>query len=349
MWTEVLPEQLAGTPVEHIATSSSPGRWHGALLQAGTHSRDGSWVVVGARDVPAALAAPSLSVAPGAGNAPAGQQGPAARLLARMARFSDGPAHRRRRELLTSLLPPVPRVARTAAVRTNEYVRRRNAAFDIMPLARLLPAEVLAGALGLPPADAARAATLTGMLCDAVTPSLLPRKGTAAAGDEAADLLIALIARHGGEDEERITAGISILFQARDATAALIGTALLTDGRCDPGVSAAQRIEHVLRCEAPVQNTRRTALAQTQIGDAVIPAGSPVWIFVATAERGSGIPATFGSGPHGCPGAAHATAIARQVLAVLAAEGWHPVAGQRIDLEPRPNLRVPARVLVARA
>jgi cytochrome P450 len=349
MWTEVPSQQLAGTPVEHIATSSAPDRWHGALLQAGTHARDGAWVVVGAGDVAAALASPSLSVAPAAGGALSGQDSPAARLLARMARFSDGPDHRRRRELLTSLLPPVPRVARTAAVRINDYLLRRNAAFDIMPLARLLPAEVLASALGLPPTDAARAATLTGMLCDAVTPSLLPRTGTAAAGDEAADQLVALLASHWGQAEERVTAGISILFQARDATAALIGTALVADGRGDPGLPAAQRVEHVLRREAPVQNTRRTSLAPTQIGDALIPAGSPVWIFIATAERGSAIPATFGSGPHGCPGAAHATAIARQILAVLAAEGWHPVAGQRIDLEPRPNLRVPARVLVARA
>jgi cytochrome P450 len=344
MWTEVLPEQLAEIPIEQIATSSPPDRWHGALLQAGTHCRDAAWVVAGSRDVAAALASPALSVAPAAGT-----DGQAARLLASMARFSDGHDHRRRRELLTSVLPPVPRVARTAAVRTNDYLRRRNAAFDIMPMARLLAGEVLAGALGLPQADAAKAATLTGMLCDAVTPSTLSREGTAAVGDEAAGQLAALMASHLGQDEERITAGISILFQARDATAALIGAALLGDGRGGSGVSAAQRVEHVLRYEAPVQNTRRTALAEAQIGGAVIPAGAPVWIFVATAERGSGMPATFGSGPHGCPGAPHATAIARQVLTVLAAEGWRPVAGQRIDLEPRPNLRVPTRVLVTRA
>jgi cytochrome P450 len=349
MWTEVLPEQLADTPIEHIATSSAPGRWHPALLQAGTHCRDGSWVVAGARDVAAALASPALSVAPAAGQDPASLRGPAACLVASMARFSDGPDHRRRRELLTSLLPPVPRVARTAAVRTNDYLRRRNAPFDIMPLARQLPAEVLAGALGLPQSEAARAATLTGMLCDAVTPSLVPREGTAAIGDGAAEQLTALMASRWGQDGERITAAVSILFQARDATAALIGTALLADGRSSQGVSAAQRVENVLRHEAPVQCTRRTALTEVQIGDAEIPAGAPVWVFLATAERGSGIPATFGSGPHGCPGAAHATAIARQMLAVVAAEGWCLVAGQRVDLEPRPNVRVPVRVMVTRA
>ena len=64
--------------------------------------------------------------------------------------------------------------------------------------------------------------------------------------------------------------------------------------------------------------------------------------------HGDGRPATFGSGPHGCPGAAHATTIARQVVAVLAAEGWRPAPGQRIELERRPNVRVPVRILVTR-
>jgi cytochrome P450 len=354
----VLPEQLADVPIEQIATSAAPDRWHPALRQAGTHCRDGSWVVAGARDVAASLASPALTVAAVPGQNGPGADGSAARLLASMARFADGPDHRRRRELVTSLLPPVPRVARTAAVRTNDYLNRRNAAFDIMPLARRLPAEVLAGALGLAQAEAARAAALTGMLCDAVTPTLVPREGTAAVGDGAAVQLTTLMAGRWGQDDERITAAASILFQARDATAALIGSAVLADGRAGAGQrgrvpgsgpSAAQRVEYVLRHEAPVQCTRRTALTEVQIGDAKIPAGAPVWIFVATAERGSGLPATFGSGPHGCPGAAHASAIARQVVTVLAAEGWRPVAGQRIDLEPRPSLRVPARVLVARA
>jgi cytochrome P450 len=104
----------------------------------------------------------------------------------------------------------------------------------------------------------------------------------------------------------------------------------------------------VLRHDAPVQCTRRTAVADAALADVTVPAGSAVWIFLATAEQGSGMPATFGTGPHGCPGAAHATAIARQVIAVFDAEGWRPVRAQRVDYEPRPNMRVPVRVLVAR-
>jgi cytochrome P450 len=132
------------------------------------------------------------------------------------------------------------------------------------------------------------------------------------------------------------------LVQARDATAALIGLAVLTGQHS----SAAQRVDHVLRRDAPVQCTRRAVAADTAIGDVVLPAGAGLWIFLAAVERGTPLPATFGAGPHACPGAAHATAIARQVVSVLDAEGWQPAAGQRIDLERRPNIRSPRKVLV---
>jgi cytochrome P450 len=345
MRTPLQAEQITSRPVGELATSAPPERWHGPLREQGTHCRDGEWVVVGPRDVPAALAAPSLSVAPAGGSA---HRGPAARLLAAMARFSDGLEHRERRELLVSMLPPVSKVAGVAGARTNYYLRRRLATFDIMPMARQLPAEVLALLLGLSPVDAERAAALTGVLCDDVTPTLAPRPQTGSVGDTAAEALGGLLVATLGPGEDQAIAAISILFQARDATAALIGTAVLAGARSDAVLSVPQQIDEVLRREAPVQCTRRTARATTQVGDAVVPAGAGLWVFAATAECGAAVPATFGSGPHGCPAAAHAIAIARQVLTVLAAEGWRPVRGQRIEFEPRPNLRVPSRVMVTR-
>jgi cytochrome P450 len=369
MRTPVDRVQLASLPVGELATSAAPDHWHGDLVALGTHCRDGAWVVSGQREVAAALACPALSTA-----AAGGQDGPAADLLARMARFSDGPDHRRRRGLVTRLLPPVAEVARAAGARANDHLRRRTAAFDVMPMARLLPAEVLARALGFAPEAADRAAILAGLLCDALTPALAPRGVSLSAADAAAAELSALAAGRAGQDPERIAAVISILFQARDATAALIGLAVLAGGAdgtapgresaapgretAAPGretvapgretVAPGRRIEQVLRRDAPVQCTRRTARADAAIGDVVVPAGAPVWIFMAAAERGSGIPATFGSGPHACPGAAHAAAIARPFVTVLEADGWRPTPGQRIEFEPRPNLRVPARVLVTR-
>jgi cytochrome P450 len=346
MRTPLPADQIASVPVAELAISSAPERWHGPLRELGTHCRDGACVVVGPRDVPAALAASSLTVA--APPSQDAQTGPAAQLLARMARFSDGPDHRRRRELLVSMLPPVPRVTTTAGARTNYYLRRRLTTFDIMPMARHLPGEVLALAMGLPPDDAERAAALTGVLCDAVTPTLVPRPGTGSGGDTAAEALIALMGGLWDRDEERVVAAISILFQARDAVAALIGTAVLAGARAGASFPVPRRVEDVLRGEAPVQCTRRTAVRATQIGDAMVPAGAALWVFLATAERGTGVPATFGSGPHACPGLAHAQAIARQVVTVLEAEGWRPAPGQRTEFEPRPNVRVPNRVMVTR-
>jgi cytochrome P450 len=345
MRTPVHPDLLAGLPVEEIATSAAPARWHGPLRSLGTHCRDRAWVVSGGHEVAAALASPALSVAPGTGMAGGG---PAADLVARMARFSDGQDHLRRRALVVRLLPSIATAARASGARANDYLLRRGSAFDIMPMARQLPAEVLARGLGLPPAEADRAALLTGVLCDALTPALRPRPVPPGAADSAAVELEALLGEHlKTSDPDRAAAAISILFQARDATAALIGSAVLT-GSGPATRTAGQRVDQILRREAPVQCTRRTALSDVMIADTRVPAGSAVWIFVATAERGSGMPATFGTGPHGCPGAAHATAIARQVVMVMEAEGWRPVAAQRVEYEPRPNVRVPVRVLVER-
>jgi cytochrome P450 len=350
MRTPVSADQLSGLHPGDIATSAAPDRWHDTLRALGPHRRDGEWVVSGPREVSAVLVSPALSVRPAGGLASQADAGPAAALVARMARFSDGEDHRRRRALLARLLPPVPAVGRWAGARLNEYLLRRVSAFDIMPAARQLPSAVLARGMGLAAADAERVALLTGVLCDALTPALRPRPVPPGAADAAASELTGLFERHlRTTDEEEVAAAVSILFQARDATAALIGTTILARAPAGPDPrSPGQRVEQVLRQDAPVQCTRRTATADVRIGDMAIAAGAPIWIFVAAAERGFGLPATFGSGPHACPGAAQATAIARQVVSVLEAEGWRAVSGQRIEYEPRPNIRVPARVLVAR-
>ena len=347
MLTPVSPAELAGMPVADLATTAAPGRWHETLRSFGVHQQDGAWIVSRPGDVAAALASAGLSVVP-----PPGDGGAADSLLRRTARFSDGPAHQRRRELVTSLLPSSAELVRLTGDRINQALRRRLATFDIMPMARSLPVAVLASAMGLSASQAEQAAELTGQLCDAVTPVLGSHPVVRGTGDQAAVELCALLAtcgRHANADAaeaaEATAAAASILFQARDATAALIGLTVLT-GRT--GVTPGRQVDEVLRRIAPVQCTRRVAIADTAIGAVTVPAGGPMWIFVAAAERGMGIPATFGSGLHACPGASQAIAIARQAVTVLQTEGWHAAAGHRIELEPRPNIRVPRRVLVSR-
>jgi cytochrome P450 len=345
MLTPLRPADLDGLAAGELATSLPPALWHDTVRSLGTHCRDGDWLVAGPDEVALALTSPALHVAP-----PPGTAGPAADLLAAMARFCDGARHQHRREVLTAMLPPVVTVAQVAADRAREYLADVRGAFDLMPLARSLPAAVLAAAMGLPSGRARRAAWLAGRLCDGVTPVLNARpRGRGEADDAAArllDLLAAADLPGSAPVSDKAVAAASILFQARDATAGLIGLTMLASRQ--PGaLTAAERVERVLRQDAPVQNTRRVAAARTTIGAADLPAGAPVWVFVATAERGAGVPATFGTGPHGCPGAGHAAAIAAELVAVLERQGWRAAGGQEIRFEPRPNVRIPQRLLVA--
>jgi cytochrome P450 len=338
MTTTTLADELRRVPVAELATRPDPAGWHAALRMLGTHAHEDQWIVSTPPDVAAALTAAGLHVIP----PPAGA-GPAGDLVASMARFCDGEAHQRRRALTVMLLPPAADIAGRAGDCVARYLRARAAAevVDVMPLARAIPAQALGLAMGLGGLEAAGAADLTGRLCDALS------SARTCDADEAAIQLCATLRRLRLSGTDEVAAAASILFQARDATAALIGAAVLAPVRAESGQTAV-RIDSVLRRQAPVQCTRRAAVADTTIGAEVIPRGSEVWIFHAAAELGNGRPATFGSGPHGCPAADEAAAIARAVVTVLDEGGWRPVIGQRVDFERRSNLRLPSRVLVTR-
>ena len=249
--------ELAGIPVQRLATYGDSERWQAALRSRGAHHHGDAWILAAPDDVDAGLAAAQLTVAP-----PPSPAGPAADLLGRMARFSNGADHARRRELVSRLLPPVAEAARHAAglarrllreeclppgrgLQSGEgFLRGQAAGFDLMPVARTLPVRALAAALGLQSSQAERAAALTGQLCDTFAPRLTGARtpsataGSATGGgcvadapqsaDEAASELCALLsATVPLADTETIAAAAGILFQARDATAALIGLAAL--------------------------------------------------------------------------------------------------------------------------
>jgi cytochrome P450 len=339
MTTTTGADELSGVPIAELATRPDPARWHQELRALGTHSQGDQWIVSSPLDVATALTAPDLHVIP-----PTAGAGPAADLIGGMARFREGEAHRRGRALTVMLLPPLAEITARARDCAAHFLRERATAevLDVMPLARTIAAEALGRAMGLRGPDAASAADATGRLCDALV------SGQTSDADEAATQLRAAIRPLRLSDEGETVAAASILFQARDATAALVGAAALAPARAQLEQTAV-RVDSVLRRQAPVQCTRRSAVADTTIGAAFIPRGSEVWIFLAAAELGNGRPATFGTGPHGCPAADEAAAIARAVLTVLDEDGLRPVPGQHVDHEQRPNLRLPCRVLVSRA
>lgn len=328
-----------------LATATDPGALHAALREQGVHQRDGGWVIARPADVAAALACPALTVNPGQAKPTAPARG-AARLRAVMARFTDGEDHARRRTLVEQLLPGADGLQDAAARRTTAAVDGRTGPLDVMPLAHAVPVMALAAAIGVPQEQEAVVADLVARLCQALAPRLDPGPTDPADGDQAAGELTEMLTALGPWDDEQVGAAAGLLFQAREATAALIASTLLGHGQGD----AAASIDAALRASAPVQCTRRTAAEDVWIGGASIPRGAPVWVVLAAAEQGPPLPpATFGSGPHACPGYAHATALARGVLLALDEAGWELVPDQMVVYESRPNLRLPAAVLLHRA
>jgi cytochrome P450 len=260
-----------GPALARLATSTADISRYAPLRYQPVHENAEGWVVARPDDVAAALSSAALTV--GTADEPSGA---ARRLQAQMARFTDGPAHQRRRELVQELLPDPAGLERDARSMTS-----------------------------------AELATPAG--------------------------------------EERAVAAVSILFQAHDATAGLIGLAL-SAAAGHPQATAADLVRLAERGDPPVQCTRRVAAKPVTIGGVTIPAGALVWVLLAAADRGDPWPpATFGGGPHGCPARMAATALARGVVGAILDGGWHPVPGQPVGYEPRPNLRIPVSVLLERS
>ncbi|WP_436495232.1 hypothetical protein [Actinokineospora sp. HUAS TT18] len=202
-------------------------------------------------------------------------------LVGQMARFTDGPEHAARRAAVVAAFPQVDGLRTRAAARASAMID--GPTFDVMPIATSVPVAVLAAAMGI--ADSA--VHLTDELC-------------ATRADEPARALMALA---GG------LPAVSVLFQARDATAALISAAIVA-GDLDKGV-----------LDLPVHSTQRDGQ----------------WVSLAAVG-------TFGAGKHGCPGVELALALAQGVLDAL--DGVRVVGP--VTYESRPNLRMPTRLMVTR-
>ncbi|HTQ81182.1 MAG TPA: cytochrome P450 [Thermoanaerobaculia bacterium] len=351
----------------------------------------GLWVAASASAVTAVLTSELCRVRPPAEPVPRALVGsPAGEIFRQLVRMND---RQDRCPLKAAIVAALGSIAGPELENEARGIARRLAApiepdGDPRAVTRFcfaLSTHVLARRLGLPPERLEEAASWTGDLVCAFSPAAVPdeiERGKAAAGDllelldprkgetatGAGQALLKTLAREaarrGRDDSGAIAANaIGFLTQAYEATAGLLGNTLLAlaahpdllqadGGRLRPGVVA-----EVLRCDPPVQNTRRFLAGTGSVADREMGEGEAVLVVLAAANRDPAAnpapnlfdPArsdrrlfTFGTGAHACPGEGLAETIARVGVEELLAAGVDPQRlAETVTYRPSANTRVP--------
>jgi cytochrome P450 len=246
-----------------------------------------------------------------------------------VARFSHGTDHARRRELAESLLRPLDPVRLRAAARdqTSSVIDEAGRGpFNVMArVARRVPGLVLAAALG-----SADPEVVIGHLAP-VAAVYQPGPADPRPADGSVARLAELMP---GGPGELVAARIGLLIQAYDATAGLIGNAVVAGIRVGHPVPAAELVGQALRADPPVRFTRR-----------VSPSGETVALDLTVGGDDPAGHLAFGYGQRICPGAAHAIALAEgAVQPLLARCRW---TGAAIGYPEPSALRAPERLELA--
>lgn len=220
-------------------------------------------------------------------------------LRAAMARFSGPEDHAPRRADVEAAVAGVD-VALLAELTSAATRTRLGApALDAVRLAREVPVDALASALGIEArvVDVDRIAAVIGR-----------GEPSTSAADEAAERLLAAAP----------VATVSLLYQCLDATAALLLTTLHTQ------MTGSARV-------AAVPRTRRTASIAGSPGGVDVEAGEDLVV-----EIGS-VGLEFGAGPHACPGRQLAETIVEAIVGELDAAGYLAAEGSvALDPDGRP-------------
>jgi cytochrome P450 len=220
-------------------------------------------------------------------------------------RFVNGAEHARRRALLEAELGRLDPEAlrREARLRTVAVLDTAGGRIEAMAeVARPVPLATLGSALGIGDEQ------LDGAVADAIVVGAAYLPGTADEDvDAAVDRLRRLLERGGSEES---AAAVAVLAQACEATAALIGNAIvLATERPELRGEVDALLQEVLLRAAPVRLMRRVSQQ-----------GEPVTLDIETAVRDSRPgepPLTFGSGLRPCPGEAEAMSLAAGVVEAL--------------------------------
>lgn len=384
-------------PSDPIAavTHANPYPYYADLVSRAPLSYDdtlGFWVAASAEAVTAVLTSDLCRVRPPAEPVPRPLLGsPAGEIFRHLVRMNDGPRHPALKQAVMATLGSLDGEA--AAGPSREWAGYLAAELaptasprQVTDFAFRLPIYVMGSLLGVPPGSLPLLARWMGDFVAALAPGSLPE--AVERGKEAAGLLLGLFrsllaegdapaegllqtlareARRSGEGgEEAILAnGIGFLFQAHDATAGLIGNALLALAARpelrfrlagEPGLLH-QILLEVLRYDPPIQNTRRFVARDGLVAGRPMKEGDAILVVLAAANRDpAAYPApdrfdvlregrrsfTFGIGAHACPGETLATTIARSGIESLLDAG---LDFERLDravvYRPSANARIP--------
>ncbi len=293
-------------------TAPDPYPYYAHLVAERPFYRDddlGMWIASSARAVEAVFANATLLVRPPHEPVPAQIAGtPSGDLFGRFMRMRDDEQHA---HLKRAALQALNDFASTgidiwAHERAQEFFTRES-----RQLLSLFPAFAIARALGLGVENSLEAARCAREF--AATFSLESARALLE-GTRGARGLLAQTFKHAARDldDAAILANLAgLLFQSCDATAGLIGNALLAC-RDESTADLHRLIERVARYDSPVQNTRRFAVRETEILENCVRAGEVVLVVIAAANRDPAARRsyTFGSGPHACPGERISAALA---------------------------------------
>jgi cytochrome P450 len=321
----------------------------------------GLWVASAADVVRAALAHPALRVRPAAEQVPRALAGtPTGEVFALLVRMNDGEFHARHRPAVQARVRQFDdrAVGRAAAQAVDDLASRSTPD----RLCSAIPVRAMALLLGVAP-DALDATTqAVHRFAEGIGP------GAAAQAVEEASRAVQLLMAQGeaeGLDAVRSANRIALMQQSLDATAGLIGNALLwlqaqpTLARHADASPDAMRsfVAEVARWDPSVQNTRRFAAADLSLGQARLRSGDTLLLVLAAANRDAALnpqperfwpgrpePRSlgFGAGAHGCPGERIANGIAAAALARLRQRHGYPDrALHRAGYRPLANARIP--------
>lgn len=350
--TAAMPADL---PILKLAASADPYAAYARLRERGPVVFDaeaGLWLASTAEAVDAALRHPALRVRPPAEPVPRALQGTAAgEVFAQLVRMNDGAFHAEHR-------PPVDQAIRALAPDAVAGASRRAAEAlwdrgDLDGWLHGVPVRAMAQVLGVAEADLDMVTAEVLAFTQGIAPQASPEQVA-----DAARAAAAWMARCGAQDitGPRAANRLALMQQSVDATAGLIGNALLRLQRA-PQAPDAAFIAEVARWDPPIHHTRRFAAEDVRLMGQDLRAGDGILVLLASANRD---PAAqphahafdplrqspqdfgFGAGPHACPGRRIALALAHAAVRYVADQPQR-LAALRFAGEYRPlaNARIP--------